>query len=211
MYCVLCLLFFTVPRSRRSFTKKFPRLNLENRNTNLIFSTLRPSHFNCFLLALCCKGRSLSLTMAYMAMSLHAVNHRLTNIPVKQLPPLASCLAASLSNCGELLSTPQSQKSKSDADNAVQVHKLMTRVASLLQDRSVEGRWTAVVLVKALVEAGQWEVLRGCEPFVRGLIGILNVRSPLPESMLLWSLTALLLSSSRNPILFPRRKWPSSP
>ena len=114
--------------------------------------------------------------MASMSMSLHAVNHRLTNIPVKQLPPLASCLATSLSNCRELLSAPQNQKSKSESDNAVQVHKLMTRLASLLQDRSPEGRWTAVVLVKAVVEAGQWEILRGCEPLVRGLIAILAVR-----------------------------------
>lgn len=116
--------------------------------------------------------------MASMSMSLHAVNHRLTNLPVKQLPPLASSLAASLSNCGELLSSPQSQKAaKSDSDNAVQVHKLMTRLTSLLQDRTPEGRWTAVVLVKAVVEAGQWEVLRACEPFVRGLMGILTVRT----------------------------------
>lgn len=117
------------------------------------------------------------LIMASMSMSLHAVNHRLTNIPVKQLPPLASCLAASLSNCGELLASPQTQKAaKSDSDNGVQVHKLMTRLTSLLQDRTPEGRWTAVVLVKAVIEAGQWEVLRACEPFVRGLMAILTVR-----------------------------------
>lgn len=145
-----------------------------------------------------------------MSMSLHAVNHRLTNIPVKQLPPIASCLATSLSNCGELLSAPQNQKSKSESDNAVQVHKLMTRLASLLQDRSPEGRWTAVVLVKAVVEAGQWEILRGCEPLVRGLIAILAVRNSqlgfidsLPNKM-------LMLSSNRNPIQIPPRKCPSS-
>lgn len=120
--------------------------------------------------------------MAYMSMSLHAVNHRLTNVPVKQLPHLASCLASSISNCGELLSTPQSQKlGKTDSDNAVQIHKLITRLGSLLQDRTYEGRWTAVVLVKALVEAGQWEILRSSEPFVRGLISILAVRCPIGD------------------------------
>ncbi|RAH44742.1 uncharacterized protein BO95DRAFT_474312 [Aspergillus brunneoviolaceus CBS 621.78] len=150
--------------------------------------------------------------MAYMAMSLHAVNHRLTNIPVKQLPPLASCLAASLSNCGELLSTPQSQKSKSDADNAVQVHKLMTRLASLLQDRSVEGRWTAVVLVKALVEAGQWEVLRGCEPFVRGLIGILNKPDPVStKKMAIITLTRIFHLTYQYPTLVREITTPSLP
>lgn len=131
--------------------------------------------------------------MAYMSMSLHAVNHRLTNVPVKQLPHLASCLASSISNCGELLSTPQSQKSgKTDSDNAVQVHKLITRLGSLLQDRTYEGRWTAVVLVKALVEAGQWEILRSSEPFVRGLISILAVRCSIEDNTAWQMLTELL-------------------
>ena len=108
--------------------------------------------------------------------SLRAVTHRLTTTPVQQLPPIASFLATSLSDCGELLSAPQNQKAgKSESDNAVQIHKLKTRLGSLLQDRSFEGRWTAVVLVKATVEAGQWEILRGCEPIVRSMIGILAV------------------------------------
>ncbi|KAF9890956.1 hypothetical protein FE257_005213 [Aspergillus nanangensis] len=117
--------------------------------------------------------------MASLSMSLHAVNHRLTNIPVKQLPPLASCLAAALSNCAELLATPRSQKAaKTDPDSVAQVHKLITRLTSLLQDRTPEGRWTAVVLVKAVVEAGQWAVLDECEPFVRGLMAILTKPDP---------------------------------
>jgi hypothetical protein len=108
--------------------------------------------------------------------TLRAVTHRLTTTPVDQLPQIASFLATSLSDCGELLSATQNQKSgKSESDNAVQIHKLKTRLASLLQDRSFEGRWTAVVLVKATVEAGQWEVLRGCEPLVRSLVAILAV------------------------------------
>lgn len=114
--------------------------------------------------------------MAHLFMTLRAVNHRLTNLPVQQLPAIAASLASSITECGELLSAPQSQKAgKADSDHAVQVHKLVTRISSLLQDRSPEGRWAAVVLVKALVESGQWEILRGSEPFVRGLMGILSV------------------------------------
>ena len=108
--------------------------------------------------------------------SLRAVTHRLTTTPIQQLPPIASFLATSLSDCGELLSAPQNQKAgKTESDNALQIQKLKTRLASLLQDKSFEGRWTAVVLMKATVEAGQWEVLRGCEPLVRSLIGVLAV------------------------------------
>lgn len=115
---------------------------------------------------------------AMAATSLRAVTHRLTTTPVDQLPQIASFLATSLSDCGELLSAPQGQKvGKNDSDTAIQLHKLKTRLASLLQDRTLEGRWTAVVLVKATLEAGQWEILRGYEPIVRSLIGILAVSS----------------------------------
>ncbi|OGM50159.1 hypothetical protein ABOM_001129 [Aspergillus bombycis] len=150
--------------------------------------------------------------MASMSMSLHAVNHRLTNIPVTQLPPIASCLATSLSNCGELLSAPQNQKSKSESDNAVQVHKLMTRLASLLQDRSPEGRWTAVVLVKAVVEAGQWEILRGCEPLVRGLIAILAKPDPnSTKKMSIIALTRIFHLTYQYPTLVREITTPSLP
>ncbi|KAB8237654.1 RIX1/PELP1 family protein [Aspergillus alliaceus] len=150
--------------------------------------------------------------MASMSMSLHAVNHRLTNIPVKQLPPIASCLATSLSNCGELLSMPQNQKSKSESDNAVQVHKLMTRLASLLQDKSPEGRWTAVVLVKAVVEAGQWEILRGCEPLVRGLIAILAKPDPnSTKKMAVITLTRIFHLTYQYPTLVREITTPSLP
>lgn len=108
--------------------------------------------------------------------SLRAVTHRLTTTPVHDLPQITAFLATALGDCGDLLSSPQAQKvGKNDSDNAVQLHKLKTRLASLLQDRSIEGRWTAVILVKATLEAGQWEVLRGFEPIVRSLIGILAV------------------------------------
>jgi pre-rRNA-processing protein RIX1 len=145
--------------------------------------------------------------MAHLIMSLRAVNHRLTSLPVQQLPAIAASLAASISECGELLSAPQSQRmGRTDSDHAVQVHKLVTRLSSLLQDRSFEGRWTAVVLIKAVVEAGQWEILRGSEPFVRGLMGILNVRLD-PLKILSMRLNADVFSS-RNPILLLQRPWP---
>ncbi|PLN82061.1 rRNA processing/ribosome biogenesis-domain-containing protein [Aspergillus taichungensis] len=150
---------------------------------------------------------------------LHAVNHRLTNLPVKQLPAITASLAISLSNCGELLSSTQSlsQKSKpgkSDAnsENAVQVHRLMTRLSSLLQDRSPEGRWTAVVLIKAAVEAGQWEILRSCEPLVRGLIAILTKPDPnSTKKMALITLTRIFHLTYQYPTLVREITTPSLP
>lgn len=137
--------------------------------------------------------------------TLRAITHRLTTTPVDQLPSIASFLATSLSDCSELLSSPQTQRpGKSASDHAIQIHKLKTRLTSLLQDRSIEGRWTAVVLVKATLEAGQWEILRGYEPVVRSLIGILAVGHD--------GINCLLSSDSvsRNPTRSPRGRCASS-
>ncbi|KGO66053.1 hypothetical protein PITC_052530 [Penicillium italicum] len=145
--------------------------------------------------------------------TLRAVTHRLITTPVEQLPSIASFLATSLSDCAELLSSPQTQKSgKSDSDNAVQIHKLKTRLASLLQDRSVEGRWTAVVLVKATVEAGQWEILRGYEPIVRSLISILAKPDPIStRKMCIITLTRIFHLTYQYPTLVREITTPQLP
>ncbi|KAG0155751.1 hypothetical protein PDIDSM_2924 [Penicillium digitatum] len=145
--------------------------------------------------------------------TLRAVTHRLITTPVEQLPSIASFLATSLNDCAELLSTPQTQKSgKSDSDNAVQIHKLKTRLASLLQDRSVEGRWTAVVLVKATVEAGQWEILRGYEPIVRSLKSILAKPDPIStRKMCIVTLTRIFHLTYQYPTLVREITTPQLP
>lgn len=138
--------------------------------------------------------------------TLRAVTNRLTNTAVSELPAIASFLASSLSDCSELLSaTPNQKAAKSDSDHATQIHKLKTRLASLLQDRTVEGRWAAVVLVKATVEAGQWEILRGCEPIVRNLISILGVRAFSTRKTACRN-EMLTMPVSRNPTLSRRER-----
>lgn len=108
---------------------------------------------------------------------IRAATHRLLTTPVKELPSIATYVATAVADCGSILSVPQSQKKASrESDNALLVQKLKTRITNLLGDQSVEGRWTGVILVKAMIEAGQWEILRGCEAWVRGLLGILGVR-----------------------------------
>jgi len=140
--------------------------------------------------------------------SLRAVTHRLTTTPVQDLPQITSFLATALGDCAELLFSPQPQKiGKNGSDNAVQLHRLKSRLASLLQDRTCEGRWTAVILVKATLEAGQWEVLRGFEPIVRSLIAILAVCL----SLMVRSIANRLTSIYRNQTRFPPRKCVLSP
>ncbi|KAF7597365.1 hypothetical protein BBP40_006306 [Aspergillus hancockii] len=88
----------------------------------------------------------------------------------------------------------------------------MTRLASLLQDRSPEGRWTAVVLVKAVMEAGQWEILRGCEPLVRGLIAILTKPDPnTTKKMAIITLTRIFHLTYQYPTLVREITTPSLP
>ncbi|KAJ5908430.1 hypothetical protein N7495_001112 [Penicillium taxi] len=145
--------------------------------------------------------------------TLRAVTHRLTTTPVEQLPSIASFLATSLSDCAELLSAPQNQKlAKTDSDHVVQIHKLKTRLASLLQDRSIEARWTAVVLVKAAVEAGQWEILRGYEPIVRNLITILAKPDPIStRKMCIITLTRIFHLTYQYPTLVREITTPHMP
>lgn len=111
--------------------------------------------------------------------------HRLMSVPVKDLPPIAACLATSLVNCRSILSTALNAKgSATDTEAFLLVQKLKTRITSLLQDRTVEGRWTAVILVKAAVEAGQWEILHSCANWVRNLLTILGVRNGISRDYL---------------------------
>ncbi|KAJ5903392.1 hypothetical protein N7504_005775 [Penicillium tannophilum] len=145
--------------------------------------------------------------------TLRAVTHRLATTPVEQLPSIAAFLATSLTDCAELLSAPQAQKSgKTESDHSVQIHKLKTRLATLLQDRTIEGRWTAVVLVKATVEAGQWEILRGYEPIVRGLISILAKPDPIStRKMAMIALTRIFHLTYQYPTLVREITTPHLP
>ena len=103
---------------------------------------------------------------------LRPITQRLTSAPVKELPHIAYLLASAIANCGQALQNTSGQAASKSSDNAVLVHKLKTRISSLLQERSREGRFTAVVLIKAVVEAGGRETLSSSEPWVRGLLAV---------------------------------------
>lgn len=76
-----------------------------------------------------------------------------------------------------MLSAPHEPKTKDNSsDVTVHVHKLKTQINTLLTGKSNNGRFTAVVLIKAIVDVGGWECLRLSEPWVRGLLSIIQVR-----------------------------------
>ena len=106
---------------------------------------------------------------------LRAITVRLSSTPPKQLPHIVSYLANDIGQCTTELSSPSSQ-SKNSSESAVLVHKLKTQISALLQGKHIEERWSAVVLVKATVEAGGWEVLQSSGAWVRGMLTVLGVR-----------------------------------
>ena len=108
--------------------------------------------------------------------ALRVITQRISSTPHKQLPHTVPFLASSVRNAGDLLATSgSSQQTGEGSDPSVLVHKFKTQISSLLQEKNSEARWSAVVLVKATVEAGGWTVLQGAGNWVRGLLVILAV------------------------------------
>ena len=119
---------------------------------------------------------------------LRAVTQRLSSTPAKQLPHVARYLASTVLQSGEAFATTTKKAGQAVTvpEYTVTIHKLKTQISALLQDKSPEARYAAVILVKAAVGAGGWNVLQGAGPWVRGLIGILGVGS-LSQSILFCS------------------------
>ena len=108
---------------------------------------------------------------------LKQLTFRISSTPVHQLPRVAAQVAASLWQCRDVLSST-APSSKQNSGDGVTVHRFKTQLATLLQDRTIEGRWSAVVLIKATVEAGGLEVLSKTSPWVKTLLGFLKKPDP---------------------------------
>jgi len=116
-------------------------------------------------------------TNAQGAAILKQLTFRISSTPVAQLPRVAAQVSASLWACRELLSST-APSTKQNSDEGVTVHRFKTQLNTLLQDRTVEGRWSAVVLVKATVEAGGLEVLGKTSSWVKTLLTFLKKPDP---------------------------------
>jgi hypothetical protein len=101
---------------------------------------------------------------------------QLSATPTTDLARMLPNLQRYVLRCQKPLSTLSVSAPKADASAAsVLVHKLKTQLSSLINGRNPEGRFAAAVLIKSVVEVGGWEVLRGAESWVRGLLSILGV------------------------------------
>ncbi|KAH9859847.1 hypothetical protein IAQ61_011629 [Plenodomus lingam] len=145
--------------------------------------------------------------------TLKALTFRISSTPTLQLPQHVPAVAASLANCRALLSSTQASGVKASSSEAsVAVHKFRTLISSLLHDRTVQGRWSAIVLVKAAIEVGGWETLQKSLPWVRGLLGFLNKPDP-PSSkkLCIITLTRIFLLTREYPTLIREITTPSLP
>jgi pre-rRNA-processing protein RIX1 len=144
--------------------------------------------------------------------TLRALTYRISSTATAQLPQHVPAIAASLANCRTLLSSPQAAVSKSSSESSVAIHKFRTLLSTLLQDRTIQGRWSAIVLIKATIELGAWETLQKCLPWVRGLLGILNKPDP-PSSkkLCLITLTRIFILTREYPTLVREITTPSLP
>lgn len=107
---------------------------------------------------------------------LRVITQRLASTPTWQLPQVVPFLANTISENGKhFLITENQIQARDEGDYAVLVHKYKTQISTLLQDRSAQGRWAAIVLIKATVGVGRWGILQGTGGWVRGLLGILGV------------------------------------
>ncbi|PTB75756.1 hypothetical protein M440DRAFT_1457981 [Trichoderma longibrachiatum ATCC 18648] len=110
---------------------------------------------------------------------LRVLNRKLTSLPPAQLPHSLPSLIRHVLRCRDALSAPQDPKLKGDASQtSMLVHKLKTSITTHLNGRSREGRFAAIGLIKAAVDVGGWETLRGSEAWVRGLVSIVQKGDP---------------------------------
>ncbi|KHN99630.1 Armadillo-type fold protein [Metarhizium album ARSEF 1941] len=116
---------------------------------------------------------------------LQVLCRKLASMPQDQLPHALPLLTRHVVRCRDTLASPQEQKSKGDgSQGALLVHKVRTSVTTLLKGRDRGARFAAIGLVKAIVDVGGWEMLRVSEPWVSGLLSIVQRGDSFPTKEL---------------------------
>ncbi|KAH7267553.1 rRNA processing/ribosome biogenesis-domain-containing protein [Fusarium redolens] len=127
---------------------------------------------------------------------LRVLCRKLTSIPPTQLPHALPSLINHVLHCKEPLSAPSDRKVKDSSSEAAQlVHKLKASITNHLNGRSREARFAAVALIKTVVDVGGWEILRGCQPWVTGLLSVVEKSDPIASKELaIVTLTRIYIS-----------------
>ena len=146
------------------------------------------------------------------AAPLRLINNRLSSTPTWQLPHVVPYLASTIAACGPVLSNSDEHAVRHGPDSATLVHRVKTRISTLLQDKSPQARWAAVALVKATVEAGRLEILRGSRAWVQSMISILGKPDPASTKKLcMITLTRCLLLTQGYPSIVRELTTPVLP
>lgn len=129
--------------------------------------------------------------------TLRVITQRLTATPLWQLPHIVPYLASTIPSCANVLQNPPSLgQTNCESEIAVVIHKLKTRISTLLAEKNPQAKWAAVVLIKATVETGGLEVLRASGAWIRGLLGILQRPDPaITKQLSIITLTRIFLLS----------------
>ena len=143
--------------------------------------------------------------------SLRALTYRISSCPPPQLPHLAPQITASLWNSrATLAAVDETAKSTSDATQAA--HRFRATLSQLLQARTVEERWAAVVLVKAAIEAGGAEAISKAAGWTKSLIAILKKSDPpTTKSLAIITLTRIFTLTWHDTNLVREITTPSLP
>lgn len=124
-------------------------------------------------------ARNLAFFRMSLPPELQTLCRRLDTTDPADLPTLCPSLVGHIQRCESVLSLAVDQKPKDGApEHAVLVHKLKSQITSLLRNgRSKPARFSAAVLIKAVVDVGGYECLRtaGERGWVQGLLDILKV------------------------------------
>ncbi|KAF3769596.1 hypothetical protein M406DRAFT_22037, partial [Cryphonectria parasitica EP155] len=113
---------------------------------------------------------------------LQVLCRRLASTDPDALPALCPNLISHIHRCRGVLSLVVDQKLKDSApEHSVLVHKLKTQLTTLLKNgRSQSSRFSAAILIKAVVDVGGYECLRTSGPWVQGLLSIIQKNDPFP-------------------------------
>ena len=114
--------------------------------------------------------------MTQPLIALRMVTQRLLSTPTSQLPYVSPFLANAITYSREaFVLFNDDANSRTASETNVYVHKLKTQLSTLLQDKSPEGRFAALILIKAMIEVGDWKVLQGTGSWVKILISLIGV------------------------------------
>ncbi|KAK3943022.1 rRNA processing/ribosome biogenesis-domain-containing protein [Diplogelasinospora grovesii] len=115
---------------------------------------------------------------------LRVLCRRLASTPGEDLPRLCPALVNHVLRCAGPLSAAQDKSRDKSPETSMLVHKLKTHINTLLHGRSPAGRFAAICLVKAVIDVGGWECLRGADAWIQGLISVLQKPDPLASKEL---------------------------